>query len=264
MTDSSLSFVSFPRRRESITYPIGRLKIPNAHFEITSNGEKQKRDEAFVKLCPVLPDGRKDVFMHFKFSWLLVRQAFITLLVVGISLPPLYALHGYFGWNSPPLWGLVLLGGTLLLAFAGAAFIGILIGQSNSVLRGHRGKKIAVAAIASLLWGAILISAAVPFYTSIVLDQLSHSGTSLIWNEREKLWTRGHQTWQQWRAGKGEAAAEEAARKTAHEALEKSKTLAQDGLATLPALSILLWAIIGTPLIGAWECRRATRFSARF
>lgn len=193
--------------------------------------------------------------MKQKVLGLLIRQTLLAFLLTALSFPLVQAVHRRFGLGEPPLWGLILLGGTLLLGFAGAAGIGIFIGQSNAF--GYRTRrKTLMAALLASLWSLLLLGAAVPFYASTVVERLTNSGTSLIWQERDQLWTRGRDAWQQFNKGNGE----QVARQAAEETLDKSKSLAYTGLAALPALGILAWLVIGTPLIGAWECRRAARF----
>lgn len=195
------------------------------------------------------------VSMKQKIVWLLVRQTLFAIFLTAVSLPLVQAFHRRFDLGAPPLWGLVLLGVTLLLGFAGAACIGVFVGQSNAF--GYRaGRKVIIAALLASLWGLVLLGAAVPFYASTVVERLTNSGTSLIWQERNQIWTRGRDAWQRFNQGKGE----EVARQAAQETLDKSKSVAYTGLAALPALGILLWVLIGAPLIGAWECRRASRF----
>jgi len=201
--------------------------------------------------------------MKNSFSSLLIRQTVIALLLTGLSLPLVYALHRLLGLSNPALWGLAILAAALVFAFAGAGALGAAIGQNTSGFRNHGGRKRAIAALCGFLWGTLIVSATTGIYTSMIFDQLSRGGTSLIWNQREQLWTHGRQTWQQWRAAGSEGATEAtkaAARETANRTFDESKTLAQEGLATLPALGILLWALIGTPFISAWECRREARF----
>ena len=188
-------------------------------------------------------------------GWVFARQALFALFLTAISLPLVQAIHRHFGLGAPPLWGLVLLSATLLLGFVGAACIGTFVGQSSTF--GHRtGRKTVIAALLASLWGLVLLGAAVPFYASTVVEHLTNSSTSIIWQERDQIWTRGRDAWQQFNQGKGE----EVARQAAQETLNKSKSVAYTGLASLPALGILLWVLIGAPIIGAWECRRASRF----
>lgn len=180
----------------------------------------------------------------------IARQLFVGMLIVVVSLPLLWALHGAFGLGNPPLSGVLLLGGSVVAAFAGGGVIGYLLGAG-----GRNTGSVPLAALCGLLWGGSVCALAVPFYGQMIVEHLMHEGTSLAWRERGRVVERAGDAAREVRAGRARQAAE----KTAGEAWTTAKNMALSGAARLPALSLLVWALLGPALGAAWECRRAAR-----
>lgn len=109
--------------------------------------------------------------------WVAVRQALLGLLAVAASFPLLLALSHAFGLGRPPLGGVATLGASVVLAFAGGGLIGALLASvgANRSLTQLR----LAAALAGLVYGFVLCSVVLPFYTDDVLDELTDRGTEI-------------------------------------------------------------------------------------
>lgn len=197
----------------------------------------------------------------------LIRQALIGALLVLISLPLLWILHGAFKLGSPPLSGIIVLGGAVVLSFAIAGLLGTAIGEARG--------KVWVAALSGLLLGGVMVSIAAPTYGSMVADGLAHDATSMVWNERGKILDSAREINLADQVANLQQQARQATDPKARaELLDKAKAMAgqlageggnrglalfKSGVARSTALSLLFWAIIGPPLAAAFEARRARR-----
>ena len=221
--------------------------------------------------------------MKTSFGAAITRQSVLGALAVGVSLPFLWILHRSFGLGSPPIGGIVVLGGAVVAAFAGAGALGAAMGQA-------RGQAI-VAALLGLLLGATITAVAAPLYASMVADDLASDALKMAWRERdtlsggasEELSSRAQKTLSAAREGRlreqlGEFQAEakgattpaardlalQKARAVASQLLPmgraKGVELVKSGVARSSAFALLFWAIIGSPLAAAFEARRARRY----
>ncbi len=212
-----------------------------------------------------------------------VRQTFLGAFLVLLSLPFLWILHRGLGLGNPPISGILLLGGAVILAFAGAGAIGASVGAA-------RGNAL-VAGVLSLLLGGIISAGAAPFYGSIILDDLTREGAGMVWAERDRitggasnaLTSRAGETFDAARQGrlrdqlsKLQSEAQSAASsQTRDSALQKAKGVAgelaslgkqkgvdllKSGVARASAFALLFWTILGAPLAGIFEAKRARRY----
>ena len=168
-----------------------------------------------------------------------VRQAVVGLAVALASLPLLLVLSRTLGLTPPPVDGLLLLGGAVVLAFAGGGLLGALL--TVAVLRGFRGRIRGLAALAGLAWGIALCSIALPLYTENVFDELTDTGTEAAMTHAGDVLNRPS------------AAADQA--------LDIAGHLAAEGAARLPAVVLLIWVVVGPALVAPLEARppRASR-----
>ena len=213
----------------------------------------------------------------------IVRQTVIGTLLVVVSLPFLWILHRTFGLGSPPVSGILTLGIAVILAFAGAGAIGASVGAS-------RGNSL-VAGLLSLLLGAFISAGAAPLYGGMIVDALTQETAKTVWNERDRitggatnaLTSRAGETFDAARQGRlreqlsnlqneAKSAVSPAARDSA---LQKAKNVAgelaslgkekgvgllKSGLARSSAFALLFWTILGAPLAGIFEAKRARRY----
>ena len=161
-----------------------------------------------------------------------VRQALVGLLVAAASLPLVLALGRALGVPRPPTDGILLLGGTVALAFAGGGLLGAL---AAAVMRGSRRRVRLLASLAGLVWGIFLCSVALPFYTQDVLDDMTDQGTEAALAHVDTLLERPSGALDQ--------------------AADIAGGLIRDGAARLPALALLGWAVIGPTLVAPLEAR---------
>lgn len=209
----------------------------------------------------------------------MVRQTVIGTLLVLVSLPFLWVLHRTFGLGNPPTTGILTLGGAVILSFAGAGAIGAGVGAShgNAVLAG----------VLSLLLGGFISVGAAPLYGSMVVDDLTREAAGVVWQERERitggaqnaLTSRAGETLDAARQGKLrqqigqlQAEAKNAASPAARDAaLQKangiarqllllSKGILKSGVARSSAFALLFWTVLGAPLAGMFEAKRARRY----
>ena len=212
----------------------------------------------------------------------LLRQSLIGALLVVVSLPFLLLLHRAFSLGNPPITGIVVLGGAVVVAMAGAGIVGLAVGQA-------RGNAL-VAALLGLLLGATVSAIAAPLYGSLVVDGLTNDAAGMVWNERDKL-TGGAQNALTSRAGETFSAARQGklreqlgvlqreaqqatTEKSRNLALQKAKQTAielanlgktkgvelfKKGVARSSAFALLFWTILAAPLAAAFEARRARR-----
>ena len=182
----------------------------------------------------------------------LIRSAITGIVAVAVSLPLLWALHRSFGLGKPPLNGIVVLGLGVILAFVGAAAIGILTARSMPDRRAKTGWW---AALFGLVWGIALVSVLVPTYAGMVADEIAKEGAMMALRSRGELLEGARDTLSQIQNGKSG----DAARGIGAGGLQKAKELAISGAARLPALSLLFWAILAPPFIAFLEARAAKR-----
>ncbi len=212
----------------------------------------------------------------------ILRGLLTGLLLVLVSLPVLFTFHAALGLGSPPISGLLLLGGTVAVALVAANMAGVLLGESrvNPLL----------AALVGLVIGGFACSIAAPFYGSMVVDGMTHDAMGLAWNERgsivqgtrdavsggasdsasqaldaaregrlrEEL-ARWQQEAQNATTPTARQNAAQRARAVAAQLTPKGLAVLKSGAARLSAFSLLLWAILAPPLSAAFECRRASR-----
>ncbi|BCM91193.1 hypothetical protein IAD21_03057 [Abditibacteriota bacterium] len=212
----------------------------------------------------------------------ITRGLLIGLLLVLMSLPGLFALHGALGLGSPPITGLLLLGGAVALALVGANIAGVLMGESR--------QKPVLAALVGFGIGVVVCTAAAPFYGGMVMDGLTHDAMGMAWNEREHIvqgarnaassgaFNSASDTLSAVREGRlreelgklqeqaHSATTPQARQNATAQAKVIAAQLAPRGIellklsaARVSAFALLLWAIIAPPFGAAFECRRAAR-----
>lgn len=216
------------------------------------------------------------------FTPAIVKGLLVGLVLVIISLPGLFALHGALRLGSPPISGLVLLGGSVALTLAVANVVGAMMGQARS--------NVGLAALAGLGIGIASCVVMAPLYGGMVMDGLTHDATSLAWSERDSIWngTRdavsggardtASEAWsaarerrlqaelEKWRAEARSATtpqaqqnAEKRVRGVAAQLAFKGVGVVKSSVARLSAFALLLWVIVAPPIGAALECRRARR-----
>lgn len=220
--------------------------------------------------------------MSTPFAAAAARQGLFGLLAVVVSLPLLFALHGAWGLGAPPASGLLLLGGAVVLAFAGGGIIGAVVGASRS--------SAGLAALFGCGLGLLLCVAVAPLYSTLVIDGLRRDATDAVLGTRGGLEGTARdaavqgasETVRAAREGRvrerlaalqqqareamtpeARAAAAQRARELASQFAATGKTrgigLFKAGVARLSAFALLLWALVGPPFCAARECRRVRR-----
>jgi len=208
----------------------------------------------------------------------ILRGLLLAMALLLVSLPALFALHRAFDLPSPPLFGLLLLGGTLALALAVSGGVGALIGRihGNAML----------AALVGLAIGVTACVFAAPLYGGIVVDGISRDATGMVWGERARLedtvrsgaTSRASDTVEAVRQGhlneqlaciqaqarhattkEARAKAEDAAIQVAEQLTARGVTTLKASAARLSAFALLVWALVASPLFAAWECRLGRR-----
>lgn len=205
-----------------------------------------------------------------------------ALIAIVISLPILFLVHRSFDLGNPPVTGLILLGGTVVVSFALAGAIGASIGKA-------RGNAF-VAAVLGLIVGGAACFLVAPFYGGLVVEGLSRDATGLVLSERGRIedavrsaaTTRGKEVFDSAREGRlqeqlsnyqkqaKEATTPEARNAAAQRASEigaqlatqgktKGVALLKSGAARTSAFVLLLWALVGPPLVAALSCQQAKR-----
>lgn len=181
-----------------------------------------------------------------------IRGVGWSALAIALSLPVVRLIHDHFDLGVPPLNGVVILSFGVVAAFLGAGIGGAMLGLFAKQTRGPLSL---LAAFGGLMWGLATVLWLVPTYGGMVVDDIASSGASIVWRDRNDLIPRGKSAVEAFQKGQREQAARTALSPYADEA----KAVAIKGVAKLPALSILGWALIGPPLLAAWECRGARR-----
>jgi len=211
-----------------------------------------------------------------------IRGLLIGLVLILISLPILFALHGALRLGSPPISGLILLGLTVALTLAIANGVGAFVGETHG--------NPMLAAVVGFIIGVCACFVAAPLYGGVVVEGLQRDATGLVWGERGRLTDAARGVVQNTAfssAGDAVSAAREGrlreevaslqqkakdattpqarqnateqARKLASELSPKGIAVLKSGAAKLSAFALLLWALVAPPLGAAWECKRAKR-----
>jgi len=168
-----------------------------------------------------------------RFVWVALRQALLGAVAVAASFPLLLALSRALGLGRPPLGGVATLGASVVLAFAGAGLIGALLAAAAPSR--PRWQVRSVAALAGLVYGFFLCSAALPLYTDDVLDDLTDRGTEIAVERAPGLLDRP--------AG------------AVDQATDVAGKLAHEGAVSLPALALLGWTLLAPALVAPLEVR---------
>lgn len=179
-----------------------------------------------------------------------MRATIAAIIAVSISLPGLFWLHSHFELGAPPTNGVVILAASVAAACIGAALLGW--GLAQLMGRNARGT---LAALAGLAWGVSVAFSAASFYGGLLADEISRDAAMTALASRDQIAQSARETLEQARAGHASKAAEDAGAQFTNGAAE----VALRGGAKLPAMSLLVWALLAPPLLAAWECRRARR-----
>ena len=170
-----------------------------------------------------------------------------------------------------------------MVAFAGAGAIGASVGGSNG--------NALLAGVLSLLLGGFISAGAAPLYGSMIVDGLTHEAAGAVWAERDRitggassaLTSRAGETFDAARQGRlreqlsnlqneAKNATSSEARASALQKIkgvagelasvgkEKGVGLLKSGVARSSAFALLIWTIIGAPLAGMFETKRARRY----
>ena len=177
----------------------------------------------------------------------LLRGALWSAFAIAVSLPLVRAIHHHFGLGEPPFNGVVILSFGVFAAFLGAGLGGALVG----LFAGHkRGPVSLFAAFGGLMWGLGVLMWLAPAYGALVVDEAARSGATMLRREGNDLVPRGQSAIQAFQEGQKTKVAPEPF-------VDEEPNLTIPSTSKLPALSILGWALIGAPLLAAWECRGA-------
>jgi hypothetical protein len=217
----------------------------------------------------------------------ITMAAFCGLGVLVVALPLLVLVHRAFQLGNPPLDGVLVLGGSVVLCFVLAGVMGHFMGTS--------GNRPALAALLGLLLGITNGFLVAPIYAGMVVDGLTRDATGLVWSERQGIEsavrgvasTHGTQAWNAMREGRlqqqlgeyrkqaaeattseGRAAAlnkaNELGAQMALIAKTKGIALLKMGIARALAFTLLLWAVVGSPIMaGVLYLRVSTIMIAR-
>jgi hypothetical protein len=185
-----------------------------------------------------------------------IRQFVFGLVVLALALPLLRWLHDRFNLGPPPTSAVVIIGAAVLICFVGGGVIGALCGSAGS-----RGKGIStpLAVVFALGWSLLVCAGAVPYYATSLLESAAKDVAGAALRERGALYGSAKETVGGVRDGRAREAAEKAARDTAGLAWDATKKAAVDKFAHVPALSLLLWTLVGPPIGAAFESAKAKR-----
>ena len=207
-----------------------------------------------------------------------LRQALIGLALVVVSLPLLFLLHRFFKLGNPPVFGLVVLALTVVIAMGMAGAIGVAVGRA-------RGNWI-VAALLGLGVGIAACTLVAPLYGGLILDNLTRQAAGAVIGldvspeefareratgvatdaltaaregrlreELARLREQAKNATPQTRAQIQEKIKEVSAQ-LVQTGKDKSVSLIKSGAAQLSAFALLVWALLGPPIGAAWECRK--------
>jgi hypothetical protein len=213
----------------------------------------------------------------------MLRQAAIGLVLVLLSLPLLWMFSRVVGLGTPPLSGVLLLGASAVAAWAAGGFLGATLGS------GARGLKVSgtpvVAALSGLVLGGVVCFTVAPFYAQSVVEGVASDAATDVFHKRDEILARARSAATKAaqesarnpaRAQKAvrdaenlkrqaahlSAQAREAAGSTATAAFSSAKQLALRAAARLPAMTLLIWTLLGPAIAGFLEARRAAACSS--
>lgn len=208
----------------------------------------------------------------------------IGMALVVVSLPVLFLAHGALGLGKPPVFGLVALALTVVIAMALAGAIGAAVAKSNGNL--------VVAGVLGLVLGLVVCTVVAPLYGGLILDNLTREATVAVGGTilgtdpetfaREKAIGAGKGAFDAAREGRlreeldnlhsqarnaatptarrqASERAQQIVKELANNGKETGVSLLKSGVAQLSAFTLLVWALVGPPLGAAWECRRSKR-----
>lgn len=209
-----------------------------------------------------------------------LRQALIGLALVVVSLPVLFLLHRTLKLGNPPVFGLIVLAVTVVVAMAIGGAVGVGVGSA-------RGNWI-VAALLGLGVGIAACTLVAPLYGGLILDNLTREATGAVLGlegtpeefarERAKgvatdALTAAREGRLRQELGRLQEQAKSAVTPAAREQIQekikevsrqlvqngkdKGVSLIKSGAAQLSAFALLIWALFGPPIGAAWECRKA-------
>ena len=185
----------------------------------------------------------------------IARQTIFGVLVLFLAIPLLNVLHNAlrerFGLGPPPASALIMMGVSVLVCFIGAGLIGVLCGGA---MRG-RGVAALVAALGALVWSGLVCSLVVPMYASSIAEGAATEAALSGVSDPRALYGRARDAV----GGVREGRAEDVARNTASEFVGRGRDAALRAAARVPAVSLLLWTLIGPPLGAAFEAAKARR-----
>ena len=186
-----------------------------------------------------------------KFSvllWATLHALLVGIVIVGLSIPIISSLHSHFDLGTPSVGGLIYLCLGVVGVFIGAALLGAILGM----LRGQRASG-AMAAFIGFVWSFFLVAGLSTTY-SRQIGQTALQKASLVADEnRLRIQQNIQETEEQEQAGHASRDATLSALKLSDEISDASIA----GTAKLPAMSLLVWAILLGPALCAFECRRA-------
>ena len=183
------------------------------------------------------------------FGWPALRAALLALLLLALSLPLVWAAHSRFELGPPPTRGLWTLGIGLVGIFVGAAWIGVFLGSG-------RGSG-TLAALSGWAWGVALTFLLASFYGKLVLVPALRDAKIVAGQNHERIEQAPRETPEQARAGHASKDAALAGTDFSDDARDATIS----GAARLPAMGLLVWALLIPPALSAWEYRRARRQS---
>ena len=210
----------------------------------------------------------------------ILRQALIGLALVTVSLPLLFVLHRAFDLGAPPVFGLIVLALTVVVAMAVGGAIGAGVGAA-------RGNWI-VAALLGLGVGLGACTFVAPLYGGLILDDLTRRAAGAVLGlevspeafARERATGVASDALTAAREGRlrqeisrlqeqAKNAVTPQARAQIQEKIQgvsaqlfqngkaKSVSLIKAGAAQLSAFALLIWALFGPAMGAALECRKA-------
>ncbi len=181
------------------------------------------------------------------FGWPALRAALLGIALIGVSLPLVWAAHSHFELGPPPARGLWTLGVGIVCIFVGAAWIGVFLGTGRA--------SGAVAALCGWGWGVALTLLLASFYGRLVTAPALRDAQTLAGHNRDRIENAPGETPEQARAGHASKDAALAGTDFSDDARDATIS----GAARLPAMGLLVWALLVPPALSAWEFRRARR-----
>ena len=179
--------------------------------------------------------------------WPALRAAVIGIVLIGVSLPVVFAVHSHFELGTPPSSGLWTICLGIIGTFIGAAWIGLGIGCSRA--------SGTLAAFGGWVWGVALALALASSYGKVVSNSALRDAQVAADRNLERMEQSRGETPEQARAGHASRDAALAGTQFSDDAREATI----GGAAKLPAMGLLVWALLVPPALSAFECRRARR-----